>query len=238
MVESSPRQSVSSRRHRTNNQTLRENGDSKQTHYNQRLKPKEPEMLAKQTPYNNDEDLRENKDSIRHTLMNTDQYDYERSDRRKTDRKNRRTFEPNITDTNNFHVNDESFRHSNHTDNYNHEHYQRTNHKTDQTSNSKNSSRKQFHENSKTSELSITDTSNSHKGSQREEWSDLRNKTFENGLEEYRTTDRLYSSTPRFEREGEFEVNPNLSLSTVTFSYKSSPTRRKPRKNNPEEMIW
>jgi hypothetical protein len=85
--------------------------------------------------------------------------------------------------------------------------------------------------------LKITDMSHLHTSLQREGWSDLKNQTLENDWEDHKTTDRLHTSTPRPERE-EFEVDPNLGLSTMTFSYKSPPTRRKPRKKNPEEMIW
>ena len=52
------------------------------------------------------------------------------------------------------------------------------------------------------------------------------------------TTEEIRNPAPRFEMGDEFKANPNLSLSTVSFSYKSSPTQRKPRKRNPEEMIW
>lgn len=52
-----------------------------------------------------------------------------------------------------------------------------------------------------------------------------RNETFENGL--YTT------STPRREN---FELDPGLS--TMTFSYKSPPTRRHPRRKTAEDLIW
>lgn len=70
------------------------------------------------------------------------------------------------------------------------------------------------------------------------EWRDLRNETVGNGLEDYelRTSDRAYTSTPRFKTQDDFAMNPNL---TLTFSYKSSPTRRKPiSKKSAGEIIW
>jgi hypothetical protein len=200
-------------------------------------------MLTNRRSYNNDDDLRENNDSLRHNMQNN-HYNYERFERRKTDptvnlensSRMRNNENRKISDTNNFDLNDGSVERNNHIDEYNHERYQRNNLRRDQKPNTGNFSWSQINENTKTFEPN--DTPNLHTSSQREEWSDLGNKTLENGLEEYRATDRLYASTPRFEIGDEFEGNPNLSLSTVSFSYKSSPTRRKPRKRNPEEMIW
>jgi hypothetical protein len=202
-------------------------------------------MLTNRRSYNNDDNLRENSDSLRHNMQN-DHYNYERFERHKTDpiinlenssRMRNNEKGTKISDTNNFDLNDGSVERNNHIDEYNHERYQRNNLTRDQKPNTGNFSGSQINsENTKTFEPN--DTSNLRTSSKREEWSDLGNKTLENGLEEYRATDRLYASTPRFEIGDEFEGNPNLSLSTVSFSYKSSPTRRKPRKRNPEEMIW
>ena len=205
---------------------MRENSDLKQARHKQR--PKEP---ASQKSYNKKEDSQDD-DSLKHST-NSDQYDYERFERRKTDHKSRRT-EPNTADTSNLYVNGDSVRHKSE---YDDDSYRRTNHEADGTTNFKNSSKKPTNKNTKTSELDLTDLSHLHASSQHEEYH-LRNTSLENGLEKHRTTNRIYTSTPRFEREEEYEVNPNLGLSAMTFSYKSPPTRRKPKKKNPEETIW
>ena len=216
------RNSIPSRSPRTSPQTLTENSNLKETRHKHRLK--EP---ASQISYNKKEDSRDD-DSLKH-LMNSDQYDYERFERRKTDLISRRT-EPNTADKNNFYVNGDSVRPKSEYDDDSHG---RTNNASDGTTNFRNSSSKQTNKNTgETSELGVTDMSHLYASFQHEEY-DLGNTSLENGLKEHRTTNRLYTSTPRCGREEEFEVG----LPTMTFSYKSPPMRKSKQKN-PEEMIW
>ena len=135
---------------------------------------------------------------------------------------------------NNFLGNDNSVRNANHIDEYSYEGYERTTPRgKDRKSGIENYSRRFNNENIRSSE--ITDESNFNRSFQQEKWEDLRNASLQNDFEKYRTTDRLKTSTPRVQGENEYST---LNLSTTTFSYKSPPIQRKPRRKKPQGLIW
>ena len=139
------------------------------------------------------------------------------------------------TNVNSFRGNYNSTRNTNHIDEYNYKRYERTGlrREKDYEPDMEHSAGRLNNHNTRFSE--IKDGSSFCTRLQQDEWDDKGNTTLQNDFEEIRTTERLQTSTPRNQRENEYL---NLNLSTMTFSYKSPPIQRKPRKKKPQELIW
>lgn len=171
--------------------------------------------------------MQENNDTTRRGLQSRKR-NYGRFDSQKIHRMDRTEIsEPNNNDAN---VKIDSSRS---TERRNHATFKTNNHRSE--GQTQIPSEKHIHEDN-TFELRETHTSGFHTSLRHGEWSNTQNRTSKNIFEGHTSVDFLPdTSTPRIEEESEF---PNLSLSSITFSYKSPPARRKPRKGNPEKMIW
>ena len=148
----------------------------------------------------------------------------EKFEKRKTDRKPTGTSRIKSNEkTNIVDVNDEEY----YRDEYNYERYERKQRNENDLVKQNDRFRKLNNRTMRSSEESL----------ECEEWSDSRDE-MNNDLEntKSRSRDKIYTSTPRLRDENQVEINPNLS--TMTYSYKYPPTRRKPRKKNHEETVW
>lgn len=139
------------------------------------------------------------------------------------------------TNVNSFRGGYNSARNTNHIDEYNYKRYERTRLRREKVheADMEHSTGRLNNHNTRSSE--IQDSSDFCTSLQQDKWDDRRNTTLQNDFDEIRTTERLQTSTPRNERENEYL---NLNLSTMTFSYKSPPIQRKPRRKKPQELIW